>query len=253
MHITFLGVGEAFDVLPNTSQLLECSRANILFDCGYSMPPQWFKLGKQADFLDAIYISHRHADHCFGLPAILLRMDEEGRKKPLVVICQESCQYFLRDLTKTAYPNAGKLSFPVEFVGVNEGTVTDLEDLKLRYAESIHSIRNLAVRVSTDDWAYCYSGDGQFTIGTQHLYRDSDLLVHETFLRKEKRDGHACVTDVIAMAEQNGVKALALTHLDRKFRESDLPSLREEFRDNTKMKILIPEPMDEYHLPSRTS
>ena len=84
MKITFLGVGEAFDdVLPNNSHLLETSTANILMDCGYSIPQQWFNLKKEANFLDAMWLSHKHMDHFAGFPAVLMRMWEEGRTKPL--------------------------------------------------------------------------------------------------------------------------------------------------------------------------
>ena len=60
MKINFLGVGEAFDnVLPNTSILVSSKKTNILLDCGYSVPQQYFKLSNNPNFLDAIYISHR--------------------------------------------------------------------------------------------------------------------------------------------------------------------------------------------------
>jgi len=89
MNIKFLGVGEAFDErYPNNSHVLVANNTNLLVDCGYSVPQQWWKLGKDANFLDAIYISHKHADHFFGLLVLLMRIWEEGRTKPLAVICQ---------------------------------------------------------------------------------------------------------------------------------------------------------------------
>ena len=58
-----------------------------------------------------------------------------------------------------------------------------------------------------------------------------------------KKLGHANIVDAIAMAEQNGVKALALTHIQRDFRRDKLPGLTTSITSD-KVKILIPEPLN---------
>ncbi len=84
MKVEFVGVGEAFDeTLPNNSQILQWGDSRLLIDCGYSIPHAFWKHHPDSEYLDAIYISHRHADHYFGLPSILVRMAEDGRKKKL--------------------------------------------------------------------------------------------------------------------------------------------------------------------------
>ena len=85
MEIILLGVGEAFDeILPNTSMLVRTEYqgkpVTVLFDCGYSVPPRFWQLGLDVETLDGIWISHFHADHAFGLPALLVRLWEEKER-----------------------------------------------------------------------------------------------------------------------------------------------------------------------------
>ena len=82
MRVTFVGVGEAFDEnLPNTSILVESAASSILLDCGFSAPRAFWKAADNAEGLDMIHVSHFHADHYFGIPALLARFTQEGRTK----------------------------------------------------------------------------------------------------------------------------------------------------------------------------
>ena len=83
VEVTFLGVGEAFDEkLTNTSVLVKveegCSNVRLLMDCGFTVPSQFWREGLHVDALDAVWISHFHGDHFFGVPALLVRFLEEG-------------------------------------------------------------------------------------------------------------------------------------------------------------------------------
>ncbi len=249
MKIKFLGVGEAFDsILPNNSHLLESEKTKLLVDCGYSIPQQWFKLEKEADFIDAIYISHKHADHYFGLPILLMRMWEERRTKPLTLICQKELVNFFKNFIELAYKGfSKKFKYETNFIGVKNKQIIKFNDLELSFAPTIHSIENLAIKVNDSKISYCYSGDGQFTKETERLYKDSDLVIQETYLYDERKIGHACIKDSIKMAEKQNIKCLALTHLQRDFRKNDLPRIKDKIK-NDKVKIIIPEPLDEYEL-----
>ena len=85
--VTFLGVGEACDErLPNTSVLIQPQNketGSLLLDCGFTVPASFFAYNQDPEDLSAIWISHFHGDHFFGLPLLLLRLYEEGRRAPL--------------------------------------------------------------------------------------------------------------------------------------------------------------------------
>ena len=75
MRVTFLGVGEACDeTMPNTSVWVETEadnrRSSVLLDCGFTVPPNYWQRTSDPEDLDALWISHFHGDHFFGVPAL---------------------------------------------------------------------------------------------------------------------------------------------------------------------------------------
>ena len=51
--------------------------------------------------------------------------------------------------------------------------------LKLEFAKTEHSTKNLAIKINEDEKSLCYSGDGDLTENTIKLYSNCDLLVHD--------------------------------------------------------------------------
>src|SRR5690606_41578267 len=88
--LVFVGTGEALDpALPNTSLLVRGPQT-LLLDCGYAVPHALWRITREVELLDAIWISHTHADHLFGLPPLLLWMRPGGRERPLPILCGPS-------------------------------------------------------------------------------------------------------------------------------------------------------------------
>lgn len=254
MKLIFLGVGEAFDeTMPNTSILTISEKTNLLLDCGYSIPPQLWKFNSDQLFLDAIYITHGHADHYFGIPALFVRMWEEERKKPITVICQKGLKKTIKELMEYGYKGFAKnFKFKINFIEVEEGQIIQFNDLKLLFAPTIHSAtkhsaKNLAIKIGNGEKSFCYSGDGGFNEKTEKLYKDSDLVIHEAYLYDEKRIEHGCITDLIEMAQRNNIKCLALTHINRFLRRKELESIKKKISDR-KVKVIFPNPFEEFIL-----
>lgn len=247
MNVTFLGVGEAFDEeLVNNSHLIQ-AHTKLLLDCGYPIPRHLWKYNPRQDFLDAIYLSHAHADHYMGLPILLARMWEEKRTARLKVISHPAVIERIPSLTDHAYPNLlSKLSFPLDLVSIDEGKTLWLNELALDFAPSHHSITNFAIRVTHNERIVCYSGDGVFTKATQELYEGADLLIHECYTLEQEISTHGSVRSVIAMCEDKGVKCLALTHLNRTIRlERDALHRCIEQEAKT-VRVIIPESLEEF-------
>lgn len=245
MRVVFVGVGEAFDErLVNNCHLIECE-TKLLLDCGYSIPQHFWRHFPDKDYLDALYLSHRHADHYFGVPMLLLRMAEERRSRPLAIICQRGMARSVRAVIEHAYRGLmRRLGFRLDFIEATAESKIKFNELELSFAESEHPITNYSVRVEAAGRAVCYSGDGMYTEATAMLYRGADLLIHEAYAMERTSRAHAGVKEVVAMAEKMGVKCLALTHLSREFRRSvTRESLERLGRGN--MKILLPEPMEQ--------
>lgn len=248
MKIIFLGVGEAFDKdLPNNSHIIETNKTRLLLDCGFNIPQQLWKFSEDPNFLDAIYISHQHGDHYLGLPAVFLRMWEGGRKRDLTLICQkgfnESFKYFM-DISYKGFME--KFKYKINLIEAKDGGTIKFQDLRLSFAKTVHSGENLAVKISDGKSVMAYSGDGS-PIATGDFYKKLDLLILETYLYDKEVIGHSSIISAISFAEKNNVKCLALTHMNRDFRKNELPKIKEKIKSN-KVKIIIPEPLEEYKI-----
>jgi len=250
MKLIFLGVGEAFDNnLPNNS-LLILSDTKLLLDCGYSIPQQLWKYNEDPEFLDAIYLSHPHADHYFGLPALFVRMWEDNRKKPLTIICQKDMQKLIEQALEIGYKGfKEKFEFSINFIEVEAGQQLMIKEFVLNFAPTTHSADNLAIKICNGENCLCYSGDGMFNQNTVVLYKNSDLLVHEAYLYDEQKIGHASIQDLINMAINNNIKTLALTHINRNLRKQ-ISEIKDKISqlDAKDLNIIIPEPLEVFKI-----
>lgn len=232
MRVVLLGAGEAFDeTLGNTSALV-LAESRLLIDCGYAGPFQVWRQDASPDLLDAIYISHPHADHYFGLPALLTRMWEDGRTKPLTIISQPPVIEQIWQLLELGYTGLRKrFAFPIETIEASPHRPVSYREFNLQFAPTVHSVTNLAVRMETAGATFCYSGDGMFTPESRELFHGSDLLLHEAYAFQES-PVHADIPRLIAMAEDAGVRHLVLTHVQRNVRKDEqrLLALRSRVR-----------------------
>lgn len=249
MRVIFLGVGEAFDEnYPNNSALIFSEKASLMIDCGDSAVRQLWKFCK-GDFNlpDGLYITHRHSDHLFGLPALLGRFHEEKRTKPFTIICTKALHDDVRVAASYAYKGLETdFPFKVQVVEIEDGQSMEFHDMELSFALARHSTPVLAVRIEHGGKSFCYSGDGMFSL-REGFYAGLDLLAQETYLYDQEIIGHACVTGAVKFAEDNGVRKLALVHLNKRFRKEGLPKVRDSIRSD-EVEVVIPEPMDEISL-----
>lgn len=246
MKLIFLGVGEAFDEnYPNNSHLI-FSETKLLLDCGFSVPMNLWKYNSNQEFLDSIYISHTHADHYFGLPALLVRMQEEKRKKPLKIICQKGFEKTFKELMEFAYKGFyKKIEYEIKYIEVEEGQKIKFNEFELEFASTIHAVNNFAIKISDGKNTVCYSGDGMFNEKTEELCRNSDLVIHDSYFMIQKEEGHPPIPKLIEMAERNNVKCLVLTHIQRFVRKDDIEKIK-DYASKSKVKVIIPEPLEEY-------
>ncbi len=77
-ELLILGCGHSeSDTLFNNNALVTNSEGTLLIDCGYTIKPALLAQGLKLQDIDAVFITHVHADHMFGLE----RLANEGRYK----------------------------------------------------------------------------------------------------------------------------------------------------------------------------
>ena len=86
-EITILGSNSAIPAHGRhpSAQWIQIGRRFYLMDCGEGTQIQCAKYHKSIYKLEAIFISHLHGDHIFGLPGLLTTLGLMGRTQPLHV------------------------------------------------------------------------------------------------------------------------------------------------------------------------
>ena len=247
IEVVFLGVGEAFDErLPNTSILIRYRTENpvtLLLDCGFTAPSQFWREEANADVLDGIWISHFHGDHCLGIPALLVRFWEEGRKKALTFLGQKGIASFIRTLLDMAYPGMyERLKFPLNFVEVEPEKEVMIFGLIFHTAVTSHSQRDLALRIDAQGKSIYYSGDGKATPESMTLAKGSQLIIQEAFSLEAEIPGHGTVIGSITMAKECGALSLALVHIQRTVRSQVIDEMQRFTQMAGSLNLMVPEP-----------
>ena len=99
-----------------TAQVLTVGASNYLIDCGEGTQWQMLEYRVRPHHVRAIFISHLHGDHYFGLFGLLGTMHLQGRTQPLAIIGPPGLDEVL--VTQARVSNM-QLGFAMEFTVVN--------------------------------------------------------------------------------------------------------------------------------------
>ncbi len=99
-----------------TAQVLTVDAHNYLIDCGEGTQWQMLEYRVRPHHLRAIFISHLHGDHYFGLFGLLGTMHLQGRTQPLQILGPAGLDEVL---TTQARVSNMQLGFAMEFTTVN--------------------------------------------------------------------------------------------------------------------------------------
>lgn len=113
-QVTILGNSAAVPALNRntTAQVLRYEQYSFLLDCGEGTQIQILKYKTKSNF-KAIFITHLHGDHCFGLVPLLSSMSLNGRTEKMIIVGPKNLQNYIE--TQLGFTNAC-LSFEIEFV-----------------------------------------------------------------------------------------------------------------------------------------
>lgn len=250
IRLTFAGVGAAFDpLLCTTSTLVEYAGFRLMVDCGYASLASSLKCDPFLSEIDSLYLTHFHADHTFGLPALLGIMAERKRSVPFSICGQNGTEAYVQKLMQLAYPGLLK-NLPFRLLFQESDIALETGPLLLEFARSLHPMKNMAVKISAGKLKLGISGDGAMTDETQALLSNCNYLVHECYSPNERIPGHEAFQPLMSeLTNFSGLKELFLVHI--------LPHCREEIgqlatkssgRDN--LLIHLPEPENCFFLRS---
>ncbi len=95
-----------------TAQLVNIHENFFLVDCGEGTQNRLVEYGCKAHRIQAIFISHLHGDHYFGLPGLLTSMNLLGRTDPLTVFSPEGLDHLIEEIIRLGQ---GQLQYEIHW------------------------------------------------------------------------------------------------------------------------------------------
>jgi len=201
----------------------------VLLDCGPGALERLWQLGLLTR-LEAIVISHMHADHILDL---LLLAGEVVRaslpRRPQLYVPAEHGPTVLLGLDRAFarsedQPDRFAATFNVLEYGADDTLA--VAGLTLTFAPTAHAQPCFAARASDGRASLVYGADGGPSSALEELARDCDLLILEATYAEDEAEaaanGHMTAPMAGELAARAGARRLLLTHL--------LPGDHEEIR-----------------------
>jgi ribonuclease BN (tRNA processing enzyme) len=198
---------------PSTGFFLEHGETRLWLDAGSGT---FAELQRVADFtrLDALLLSHVHADHCADLyPLHVAIAYGVGGGFRLPVYAPPGARETLGGLLGP--DGAGQLDKAFEFQVIDAGGAVEIGGVRFTFLRTDHPIHTLALRAETAAGTLTYSSDTGPGADLAAFARGSDLLLCEANYQDARMGPpfHLSARQAADTARRAGAGALALTHV----------------------------------------
>ncbi|MBB5022804.1 MBL fold metallo-hydrolase [Desulfurispira natronophila] len=213
VSLTVLGSGSAvpFQQRASASYLLRCGNSCVLLDAGFWVMERLEQTGTTFDDIDAIFISHRHPDHCMGLIHLLFasRHPSCQRTRPLKIFGFNGLAGYLEEFRSLL----GSWIEPPFALEVDESTSGSLGPFLWQNFAVHHSQDAVGIRIQCYEKRIVYTGDTGYHDDLIAHCREADLLIADCGAsRHQPLDGHMHVDQILHLAQQAQVKHLLQSH-----------------------------------------
>lgn len=221
LRLQFVGCGDAFGSGGrfNTCFHLTGAGTNLLIDCGASSLIAMKTLGIDRNAIDAILITHFHADHFGGLPFFMLDAQFTSRRsRPLSVIGPPGLDAWYRRVMETAFPGSSATTpgFDLRLIEIRPGETLAVGGARARAFQALHGPPGgpyLAYRVEAEGRSVAYTGDTEWTPELIGAARDADLFIAEAYFRDKRIPTHLSLNTIEAHLSDLRPRRMVLTHM----------------------------------------
>ncbi len=220
VKVNFVGSGDAFGSGGrfNTCILVDGPGIRFTIDFGAS---SLIGLNAQEiahNSIDAILLTHIHADHSAGIPFMLMdAMLGAKRDRPLTIAGPKNLKARLDETAEVLFPgmNAMEPKFPVNYVELPVGETTDVLGLQVSPFAAKHTWQTdpTVLRVGVGDKVVTYTGDGDWTPEMAKATKGADLFIAECYFHTKPIKWHLNYFAIQEHKEEFGAKRMILTHM----------------------------------------
>lgn len=220
-----LGTGAALSDPHRTTTMLafESDGAVLVVDCGGDVVQRLMQAGLDPNAIDALIVTHEHADHVSGFPLFVEKLWLAQRRRPIPVYGIAPALAQARRAWES-FDTSGWEGVPeIQWREVaHEAGAIVLEDERWRVTATPgdHSVPVIALRVADrrGGGVVAYSCDTSKSDKVTQLAQGADILVHEA---TGKGPSHSSATEAAEVAAAAGVGRLLLVHVPPKAHLTD--------------------------------
>jgi len=201
----------------HSSLLLSMSDQSLLIDAGEPCSRSLREAGISLNTIEAILLTHAHADHTGGLPMLIQSLWLSQRTKPLTIFLPEELSRPLQQWLNAIYLGSDFIPFELKFVTWETQKVFEMCGLRIYPRETTHLLslssrfgngrfKSYSLQVEHSDFRIIFSGDlGSPRDLEVQLRNPVDLLVSEL--------AHFPPSELFRFLGTQRVGKLLLTHL----------------------------------------
>lgn len=210
----------------------------ILVDTGPSVIRQLERANYRPFQIDAVIVTHCHADHSLGYPYFMFgrhidKISNRGGDDQIHVLAIPEIHKGLQGMLDFCYPPGKWPTFKIIKIELEQNSKFELFDgVMIETAPVVHTVPNIGISITIDGKKLTYSSDTIYNKALVKLANGSDLLIQEAMVPNSmkgfsEKTKHATTADAARIAKEAGVPKMVLVHLDPPWFEKEAVILKE--------------------------